>query len=111
MGILSVSSDQPSKTTFRGRFVSGLVVLALLGLLLSPASTAMAKDRNFTSSRVYNQTEAGHPVKIAYFVLYPVGFVLNALILRPAWWLGQRQPFRSVFGVDAIDSNIEPMHD
>jgi hypothetical protein len=110
MGILSVSSDQPSKTNLRARFVSGLVVLALLGLLLAPASTAMAGDRRDELSRRYDQTEAGHPVKIVYYALYPVGFVLNALILRPAWWLGQRQPFRSVFGVDAIDSNLEPMH-
>ena len=101
-----MSSEQASTTTLRGRILAGLVLLALVGLLLTPASTAMAERKSYASARTYDQTEAGHPVKIAYFVLYPVGFVLNALILRPAWWLGQRQPFRSVFGVDAIRSNF-----
>jgi hypothetical protein len=101
-----VSSVQPSNTTLRGRLVAGLVLLALVGLLLTPASTAMAERKNYAASQSYDQSEAGHPVKIAYHLLYPVGFALNALILRPAWWLGQRQPFRTIFGVDSIRSNF-----
>ena len=43
---------------------------------------------------------AGHPVKILYYVVYPAGFVLNTLILKPVWWLGEHEPFRTVFGKD-----------
>ena len=48
----------------------------------------------------YESTEAGHPVKIVYYIVYPVGFLIDALIMKPAYWLGRHEPFRTVFGTD-----------
>ena len=46
----------------------------------------------------YESDRAGHPVRILAYVLHPVGVVLDYLLLRPAHWLGHRQPFRTLFG-------------
>jgi len=74
------------------RLLVGLIVASVLAL----TSPAWAERRD-----AYDPQEAGHPAKIAYYVLYPIGFVLDVLILRPAYWLGQHEPFRTVFGVEA----------
>ena len=76
--------------------VRRLLVGLIAALALVLASPAWAERRD-----AYDPQEAGHPAKIAYYVLYPIGFVLDVLILRPAYWLGQHEPFRTVFGVDA----------
>ncbi len=47
----------------------------------------------------YNPRRAGNPVRIAAYVVHPVGVVLDYLIFRPAWWIGQHEPFRTIFGV------------
>ena len=74
------------------RLLVGLIAASVLAI----TSPAWAERRD-----AYDPQEAGHPAKIAYYVLYPIGFVLDILILRPAYWLGQHEPFRTVFGVDA----------
>ena len=74
------------------RAIVGLVAVAFL----AAASSSFAERR-----AGYDPHESGHPVKIAYYILYAVGFVIDILILRPAYWLGQREPFRTIFGVEA----------
>ena len=60
----------------------------LVAVLAAPASGA--DD--------YDPQEAGHPVRIVAYALHPVGVVLDWLIFRPAWWLGQYEPLRTLFG-------------
>jgi len=55
------------------------------------------------SADPYRSELAGHPLRIAGYILYPVGFVLDTLILRPAHWVGSREPFLSLFGHEAND--------
>ena len=98
--------DLSSANSASGRVRRVLLYLALVSLLLAPASSAWAERKNYAASVTYDASEAGHPVKILYFAVYPVGFLLDSLILKPIWWLGQRQPFRTVFGVDNIKSNL-----
>lgn len=73
------------------------VFVGLLAVcVLAVASPSLAERREG-----YAADEAGHPVKVVYYLLYPIGFVLDVLILSPAHWLGQHEPFRTLFGVDA----------
>ena len=84
------------------KLLVGLIAASVL-LLASPA---WAERRD-----AYDSQEAGHPAKIAYYVLYPIGFIIDVLILRPAYWLGQHEPFSTVFGVDTArfsDAGVEP---
>ena len=55
----------------------------------------------------YDARTSGHPLRIAAFALHPVGVLLDYMIFRPAWWVGQREPFRTLFGVP---SDLESEH-
>ncbi len=66
-------------------------VAATLVVALSAPGLAGAGD--------YDPKRAGHPLKLAYYALYPVGVALDYLIFRPAWHLGQIEPFQTLFGV------------
>lgn len=62
-----------------------------LGLLGLAAPLAAAADR-------YDPQEAGHPVRVAAYVLHPVGVILDLLIFRPAHWVGSHEPLATLFG-------------
>jgi len=64
---------------------------ALLALgLLAAAGPAAADD--------YDPQYAGHPLRIIAYVLHPVGVMFDYLLLRPAHWLGSREPLKTIFG-------------
>lgn len=46
----------------------------------------------------YDSQDAGHPLRIAAYVLHPVGVIIDRLIFRPAWWIGSHEPFYTLFG-------------
>lgn len=64
-------------------------VCALMGMVLS-AAPAIAEE--------YDSKDSGHPLRIVGYVLHPVGVTLDYLILRPAFWVGSHEPFRTLFG-------------
>ncbi len=66
------------------------VALMALCLLLGAASAARADE--------YNPSRAGHPLRIAAYIVYPVGVLLDYLIFRPAHWLGSQPAVSPVFG-------------
>ena len=46
----------------------------------------------------YDPQKAGHPVRIAAYVVHPVGVVLDLLIFRPAHWVGSLPGLDKFFG-------------
>lgn len=66
------------------------VPLVLLASLLLLPSTASADD--------YESDRAGHPLRIAAYILHPIGWALDVLIFRPAHWVVSQEPFDEVFG-------------
>ena len=46
----------------------------------------------------YDSKQAGHPLRIAAYVLHPVGVIIDWVIFRPAWWVGSHEPFYTLFG-------------
>ncbi len=67
------------------------VVIALSLLCLSlPAQAGPTR---------YEPRRAGHPLRIAAYAAHPFGVILDTLIFHPAWWVGQHEPFRTLFGV------------
>ena len=52
---------------------------------------------------VYDPKRAGNPVRIAAYIMSPVGVLIDYAILRPAWWIGSHEPFRTIFGRNNID--------
>ncbi|MEB2343820.1 MAG: hypothetical protein OZ948_03670 [Deltaproteobacteria bacterium] len=62
----------------------------LLAWLVAAAPAARADE--------HDPERAAHPVRIAAYVLHPIGVVLDYLIVRPAHWVVEREPFRTLFG-------------
>ena len=100
-----MDSDGRNEISLSRRVRRLLLCWMLVGAFLSPSAIvwgAGPRDGEVQPPRAYNSSEAGHPIKILYYAVYPAGFLLNALVLKPVWWLGQRQPFRTFFGVDVV---------
>jgi hypothetical protein len=65
-------------------------LLLAAALAVTAAGTVRADD--------HDPKTAAHPVRIAAYVLHPVGVVLDYLIARPAHWLGHKEPIRTLVG-------------
>jgi hypothetical protein len=65
---------------------------AVLALALAVATPAAAR------ADAHDPERAGHPVRVAAYVLHPIGVLLDYLIVRPAHWVVEREPFRTLFG-------------
>ncbi len=46
----------------------------------------------------YDRHEAGHPLRIAAYVLHPVGVMLDWLLFRPAHWVVSHESMAYLFG-------------
>jgi hypothetical protein len=70
------------------------ISLALLLVLALPG--AASADR-------YRPRRAGHPVRIAAYILHPIGYALDRLIFHPIWQLGQQPALAEIFGVETSE--------
>jgi hypothetical protein len=51
----------------------------------------------------YNPQRAGHPVRVAAYLLHPVGVIVDVLIFRPAHWFGSLPGLDEFFGHESYD--------
>ena len=80
-------------------------VLVVAGLVALAARTAEAKtDR-------YDPQEAANPIRIAAYILHPVGVLLDYGLMRPCFWVVQREPFSTIFGYERPWSDDLPEED
>ena len=70
------------------KWSAALLLAAVLGV--SASGTARADD--------HDPKTTGHPVRIAAYVLHPVGVLFDFLIFRPAHWLGHTEPIGTLVG-------------
>jgi hypothetical protein len=68
------------------QLTAGLILAA--GLLAPRPASA---DR-------YDPERAGHPLRIAAYILHPIGVGLDYLLMRPAHWFVSHEPFQTIFG-------------
>ena len=66
-----------------------IALLCALALSLE-AAPALADD--------HRSDRSGHPLKVIAVVLHPVGVVLDYVIFRPAHWLANREPAKTLTG-------------
>jgi hypothetical protein len=87
-------TDHRSSNRSAGRYAwlrhSALCLVAGAGLLLTNSASAESGE--------YKPDEAGHPLRILAYVVHPVGVTFDYLILRPAFWVGSHDPFKTLFG-------------
>jgi hypothetical protein len=95
-GVTAKLRGRRSVARLRRKLASAL----LLGFLV--AGSALAETAEMAETKIagsaYEPTEAGHPLRIAAYVLHPVGVILDRLILRPAAWLGRHEPIKTLVG-------------
>lgn len=84
-------AERASRASVARRMIA--CVLATL-LLAASASAGVYNDQG----KPYKPEDAGHPLRIAAYVLHPVGVILDRLILRPAAWLGRKEPIKTLVG-------------
>lgn len=53
-----------------------------------------------SESPKYDPREAGHPLRLAAYVLHPIGVAADYCLMRPAYWLVQHEPLATIFGVE-----------
>ena len=69
-----------------------LCLVAVAGILSFTVTMGEAEaDR-------YDPKKAGNPVRIAAYILHPVGVLLDYGLMRPCFWVVQREPFSTIFG-------------
>jgi len=78
------------KSLHPARVRKGLAAL-LIGVWLSAAALPATAEE-------YEPADAGQPLRIVAYVVHPVGVVLDYLFLRPMYWIGSHEPFRTLFG-------------
>ena len=66
------------------------IAMALFAASLMVAAPALADE--------YDPESSGHVLRIAAYVVHPVGVLIDTLIFRPAHWIVHHQPLRTLFG-------------
>lgn len=69
--------------------------LAVIALLLLAAPVARADD--------HDPRRSGHPLRVVAYVLHPVGVIIDTLVFRPAHWVVNHEPLKTLFGHDPDD--------
>ncbi len=92
--------DKFTADTAVSRSVSVLMILAFVCCILLCAATGYADEE-------YNPQEAGHPLKITAYLLFPIGTLLDYGLMRPAYWVVRQEPMRTIFGYEYMTYDYE----
>ncbi len=71
--------------------------VAILALLFAPLG-ALADEHDPSTS--------GHPLKVVGTILYPVGWLLDTILVRPLHWFAHLGPVSTLIGHES-DSTME----
>lgn len=91
MSIVSESHGRNHVRSRAGKHGFGILLLVLTFAVGVAAGPVQATEE-------YSPSDAGQPLRVAAYVVNPVGVVFDYLILRPAYWIGSREPFKTLFG-------------
>jgi hypothetical protein len=77
-----------------------VVALMLASMMCLTARAARAEDR-FEDEQQYEDAFS-NPLRLAYYMLYPVGFTVEWLVMRPFHYIVSRPGLDRVFGYEPI---------
>ena len=75
----------------RRKRVRRLLAMATALAVLAAASPVAADEE-------YDDTYAGHPLRVVGYILHPIGVILNTLIFKPFYWIGSHEPIKTLVG-------------
>jgi hypothetical protein len=73
-------------------------ILSLLFVLFLCPGFALSAQEGWSVK--YDPEQAGHPLRVAAYALHPVGVLVDYCLMRPAYWIVQKEPFATIFGAD-----------
>jgi len=76
--------------SWRSRILSVLIVISFCVGFMLCLSEGWSEE--------YDPQEAGHPLRLAAYVLHPVGVLLDYCLMRPAYRIVKEEPFTEIFG-------------
>jgi hypothetical protein len=79
-----------------------VIILILSFGIFSNAPAGSADD--------YDPQEAGHPLKLVAYMAFPIGTLLDYGLMRPAFWVVQKEPFRTIFGYNYMEQSDQNVH-
>jgi len=80
-----------------------LCLVAVAGILSFTVTTGEAEADSYDAKR------AGNPIRITAYILHPVGVLLDYGLMRPCFWVVQREPFSTIFGYEpAWNEDLPP---
>ena len=71
-------------------------ILSLLFVLFLCPGFALSAQEGWSAK--YEPEQAGHPLRVAAYALHPVGVLVDYCLMRPAYWIVQKEPFTTIFG-------------
>lgn len=77
--------------SLRGKGLRKKLAAALLVTALSVSAGPASADE-------YDDSKAGHPLRIIAYILHPIGVAIDYLIMRPAHWIGSHEPIATLVG-------------
>ena len=69
-----------------------ICLLLVIGLLASVVTVKVA------DAGEYDPKQAGNPLRILAYLLHPVGVLIDYALMRPCFYVVEREPFSTIFG-------------
>ena len=84
----------------RQRTSRAIAAIALAIAVLAGGAPALAEpeDRVPDVPRRHDSEMAGHPLRVVAYLAHPIGLLLDTFLFRPADWLMNHEPMRTIFG-------------
>ena len=76
--------------SLKARKTALALVFAVVVSVWSFPSDAKADD--------YDELAAGNPVRLTAYLFHPLGVALDYIVVRPMHWMGNHEPFSTIFG-------------
>ena len=83
--------QRSAKWAPRSRWFHSLLLVFCAAAALSLASPASADPKHTPGA-------GGHPLRFLAYLVYPVGYALDQLLVRPAHWIVTRKSLAPLFG-------------
>ncbi|MBX3023282.1 hypothetical protein KF840_00050 [bacterium] len=78
-----------------------LLLALMMASMVSLAARAATADDRYADEQEYEDAFS-NPLRLAYYVIYPVGFTVEWLVMRPFHYIVSRPGLDRVFGYQPI---------
>jgi hypothetical protein len=91
------------------RLVSALLVALMLAIAVPSVQAQQPNPEEIGDMDKYEDAFS-HPLRLAYYLMYPIGFTAEWLIMRPLHYIVSRPYLNRMFGYTAIGEEGTHQH-